>query len=146
MAVRTSTVIIAVALTLSACATPVPLQRSQISGLSRDATPAEIDRLLKSATIVTQFEFTANHQSYSARHYNLQTGTRSEMTMVCTSMCMVIPTTAPVYSEYVVIQRLPAKSLHAWGTLEELSKDSDPSISSIMPTLKRRIAELNGKT
>jgi hypothetical protein len=31
--------------------------------------------------------------------------------------------------------------LHAWGTLEQLSKDSDTSISSIMPTLKARMEE-----
>jgi hypothetical protein len=29
--------------------------------------------------------------------------------------------------------------MHAWGTIEALSKDPDPSVSSIMPALKVRL-------
>ncbi len=65
--------------------------------------------------------------------------------VVCTPNCMPIATQVPVTADYAVIQALPARSLHAWGTLEELSKDADPAVSGLMPPLKQRLAELQKK-
>jgi hypothetical protein len=123
---------------LAGCATVVPLQRDQAGALTRNAEAAEVDRALGKATPVAQFDFEANGKPFFARHYNLQTGMRQEMTMVCTTFCFPVSYTIPVTAEYVVVQRLPSRSLHAWGTLEELSKDPDPEISGIMPALKAR--------
>jgi hypothetical protein len=65
--------------------------------------------------------------------------------MVCTPNCIPIFVTVPVTTEYVVVQRMPSKQLHAWGTLEELSKDPDSAVSSIMPIVKARFAEAKKK-
>jgi hypothetical protein len=125
-----------VCITLIACASSVPLQRGQIGSLSKDSTSAEVDRILADATVVAQFEFAVGEKSYFARHYNLLTGTRQDMTMVCTPNCMPVFYPVQITAAYVVIQRMPSKTMLAWGTLEELSKDSDPAISDIMPKLK----------
>lgn len=129
---------------LTACA-PVPLQRAQIGGLARDSSPADVDRVLGKATAVAQTEFAAGGQSFRARHYRLQSGTKQEMTMVCTPTCIPIFVAVPITAEYVVIQRLPSQQLHAWGTLEELSKDPDDAVSTLMPTVKARYEEAKKK-
>lgn len=134
-----------ISILLTACAQSVPLQRTQIDSLNKDTKSSEVDRVLAGATVVAQSEFVEGEVSFIARHYRLVTGSRQEMTMVCTPNCFPIFITVPVTAEYVVIQRMPARDLHAWGTLEELSKDADPAISSLMPTVKQRYAESKKK-
>lgn len=126
---------------LYGCAPVVPLQRAQIGAITREAAPSELDRVLAHATVLTQFEFEADTKPYLVRRYNLLTGTRQEMSMVCTQFCFPIYITVPITSEYVVVQRLPSKTVFAWGTLEELSKDADPEVSGMMPIMKARLDE-----
>ena len=142
---RAALVVVAAAALAAACATTVPLQRAQIGALAKETPPGDVERILDKATVVAQTEIVANERPYLARHYRLLTGTRQEMTMVCTPTCIPIFVTVPVTSDYVVIQRMPAKELHAWGTLEELSKDSDTAVSSIMPIVKARLDEAKKK-
>jgi hypothetical protein len=130
---------------LAACAQSVPLQRAQIDSLARDTKASDVDRVLAGATVVAQSEIVDNEKAFLARHYRLVTGSRQEMTMVCTPNCFPIFITVPVTADYVVIQRLPLKELHAWGTLEELSKDADPAVSSLMPAVKERFSESRKK-
>ena len=94
---------------------------------------------------MAQVEFQEGGNAYLARHYHLQTGTRQDMTMVCTPTCVPIFIQVPVTERYVVIQNLPARSVFAWGTLEELSKDADPAVSSLMPGVKQRLTEAEKK-
>jgi hypothetical protein len=128
--------LIIVCIALTACASSVPLQRGQIGALSKDSTPTEVDRALANATMIAQVEFAAGGKSYLARHYNLLTGTRQEMTVICSPVCTPVFYPVQITAEYAVIQRMPSKAMLAWGTLEELSKDSDPEISDLMPQLK----------
>jgi hypothetical protein len=131
--------IIAVFASLVGCATSVPLQRGQIDAISRDSLPAAVEQTLGRATPTAQFEFTANDNPLFVRHYLLQTGTRQEMSMVCTTFCFPVFYDVPVTVQYLVVQRLPSRAMHAWGTIEELSKDAEPGVSSIMPGLKARL-------
>lgn len=123
------------------CAPSVPLQRAQVAVISREIPPAQLDSVLANATIQAQFEFKFNEVDYIARHYDLLVGTRQDMTMICSPVCIAIPISVPVTTQYVVIQSLPDKHIYAWGTLEELSKDSESDISSIMPVVKQHLAE-----
>ncbi|MBI5259074.1 MAG: hypothetical protein HY855_21395 [Burkholderiales bacterium] len=134
-----------VSVLLVACAAPVPLQRAQAGALSRDSAPGDVERILGNASVVAQAEFAVDDKPFLARHYRLLTGSRQQMTMVCTPVCIPIFVTVPVTTDYAVIQRLPSKALHAWGTLEELSKDPDAAVSSIMPTVKARLEEAKKK-
>lgn len=145
MNIRNLALAVCAALALSSCATTVPLQRTQIGSLSREAAPAEVDRILGTASVVATGEFVANEKPYLARQYLLQTGSRQEVSVVCTPTCIPIFVTVPVMTDYVVIQRMPSKELHAWGTFEELSKDSNPAVSSIMPVVKAQLAEAKKK-
>lgn len=124
---------------LVGCAGSVPLQRGQIDTITRETRPAELEQILGKATAIAQTEVSAGERRYNARRYQLQTGTRQDMTMVCTPACFPIMITVPVMVEYVVIQRLPGKELLAWGTPEELSKDADVEVSALMPTAKQRL-------
>ena len=133
--------IVAACAVLAGCAAPVHLQRAQIGSLDRTSSPSDVDRILGDATVVAQAEVSAEQRTFLARQFRLLTGSRSEMTMVCTPTCIPIFLNVPVTSDYVVIQRLPSKDMHAWGTLEELSKDPDPGVSGIMPALKMRLME-----
>ncbi len=129
----------AVAVVLVGCASTVPLQRGQIDSINRDSSPSAVNEALGRATSKAEFELTANGESFAIRHYLLQTGMRQEMTMVCTNFCMPIFYSVPVTADYVVVQRLPSRAMHAWGTIEELSKDQDSTVSSIMPALKSKL-------
>ncbi len=124
---------------LVGCAGSVPLQRGQIDSITRETRPADLEQILGKATPVAQTDVTAGERQYNARRYQLQTGTRQDMTMVCTPACFPIMITVPVLVEYVVIQRMPGKELLAWGTPEELSKDADVEVSALMPTVKQRL-------
>lgn len=124
---------------LGGCASNVPLQRGQIDALTRDTRPADVEQILGKATPIAQTDVQAGDRHYNARRYQLQTGSRQDMTMVCTPICIAIPITVPVMVEYVLIQRMPGKELLAWGTPEELSKDADSEVSSLMPTVKQRL-------
>jgi hypothetical protein len=137
--------VLACTVAVAGCAGVVPLQRAQVAAISRDTAPPELDRVLANATAVAQVEFQEGGKAYLARHYNLQTGTRQDMTMVCTPTCVPIFIQVPVTERYVVIQNLPARSVFAWGTLEELSKDADPAVSSLMPGVKQRLTEAEKK-
>ncbi|MCB4809742.1 hypothetical protein LG204_00245 [Methylovorus menthalis] len=125
---------------LTACAGTTPLQRAQLSSLSRTANSTEVDSAIANATPQQQFEFQQENNRYYVRTFNLQTGTRTEMMTLCTPACMVIPMEVPVFAEYAILQELPQKNLLAWGTLEELSKDPDEKISGLMPRLKEQLA------
>ena len=138
-------VVLCAAILLAGCAPTVPLQRGQIDSFDKNLNISEIEKTLGKATVVAQTEVPVNDKLYLARHYRLLTGSRQEMTMVCTPVCIPIPIIVPVTSDYVVIQQLPSRKLHAWGTLEELSKDSDPEISSNMPAVKSEFQEAKRK-
>ncbi|MCU0942664.1 MAG: hypothetical protein MUE35_08965, partial [Hydrogenophaga sp.] len=124
---------------LAGCASSVPLQRGQIDALTRDTRPAEVEQILGKATPIAQTDVQVGERQYNARRYQLQTGSRQEMTMVCAPACFPVVYSVPVLVEYVVIQRLPGKELLAWGTPEELSKDADIEVSALMPTVKQRL-------
>jgi len=130
---------------LVGCATAVPLQRDQIASISRDTSPTELESILAKGTPLHQFEFQANSLNYFARDYSLQTGTRPDIIFMCSPTCLAIPVSTPIFSDYVVIQSLPSKTVAAWGTIEELSKDSDVNISGLMPVVKERLADLQKK-
>ncbi|UUZ47495.1 hypothetical protein LP420_30210 [Massilia sp. B-10] len=50
---------------------------------------------------------------------------------------MPIFITVPVIDSYVLVFDSPARRLFAWGTVEELSRSPDESVSAIMPDLKQ---------
>lgn len=129
---------------LAGCASTVPLYRGQVDTLTRDTRPAELEQVLGKATARAQADVQLGDRRYLARRFLLQTGTRQEMTVVCTPACIAIPITVPILVEYVVIQRQPGGELLAWGTPEELSKDADAEVSSIMPMVKQQL-EANAK-
>lgn len=124
------------ALLLTACGGVVPLQRGQTAALVKGASPADIDAHTGKATVIVSHSFMAQGQTWDARHYNLQTGSTQQMTMVCAPTCMPIFITVPVVDSYVMVFDSPARHLFAWGTLEELSRNPDEAVSAIMPDLK----------
>jgi hypothetical protein len=60
---------------------------------------------------------------------------------VCTTFCFPVMYDIPITTQYLLLQRLPSRALYAWGTIEELSKDTDPAVSAMMPALKVRLEE-----
>lgn len=138
-------VLLVATIVVTACASSVPLQRSQVGALTMDSLPDEVDRVLGTASVVARTEFSASGEKYIARHYRLLTGSRQEMTMVCTPVCYPIVISVPITTDYVVIQSSPALKLRAWGTLEELSKDPDDTISSLMPVVKAELEKATAK-
>ena len=124
---------------MAGCANRVPLRQAQIDSIGRDTSPADLNRVLGEATVVAQAEVQDGADRFLARAFHLQTGTRQEMTMVCTPTCIPIFITVPVLADYVVLQTLPAMGLLAWGTPEALSKDADERVSRLMPEVKTRL-------
>lgn len=129
-------ILASIILTLVACAPAVPLQRADTANLSKGASASEVTRSVGKSTVVISHEFDANGKRYLANHYNLQTGTRTEMGMICSPTCIAYPIYIPILVPYVTIYEGEPKLLMAWGTLEELSRSPDESVSSIMSPLK----------
>jgi len=134
-------ILIASLFILAGCA-PAALQRDQIAAISRNTKPTELDAILGKATPLQQLEFRFDRGLYYARTYNLHTATRPDFTVLCTPSCMVMHIDTPVFTDYIVIQELPSKKLLAWGTFDELSKDPDTSISTLLSMLKEHLAAL----
>lgn len=128
--------IILLIIALTACAPVVPLQRDQTATFSKGTTLPDVANSLGKATITLAHEFDVNGRHFLANHYDLQTGTTQQMTVMCTPTCVAYPITVPVTAPYVMIYEGHDKVLIAWGTVEELSRSPDESISSIMPELK----------
>lgn len=125
---------------LVGCASTIPLQNAQIDKITRDSPPAEVDQTIGKATAIAEFEWATNEQRYWVRHFQLQTGERLEVAMACTAYgCTPFTYAVAVTAPYLVIQNLPSRTMHAWGTIESLSKDPDPRISAIMPALKVKL-------
>lgn len=124
-------------LVLTACAPVVPLQRDQTASLTKGASIHDIEKNLGKATVALSYEFDSNGNRYLANHYDLQTGTRQEMGMMCTPVCIPYPIYIPVTAAYVMIYDAMSKQLFAWGMVEELSRSPDEGVSAIMPDLKK---------
>lgn len=122
---------------LAGCATSVPLYRDQIGRIGPDTSPAELDTIVGKASVAAEYDFTAHERQYHARHYNLRTGTSQTTSVVCTPTCIPILIDVPVFEQYVLVQEQPSLKLVGWGTVEELSKNPDERISSLMPDLKK---------
>ncbi len=123
-------------LALTACAPVVPLQRDQTASFSKGATMSQVAGSLGKATLTVAHEFDSRGSHFLANHYDLQTGTRQQMSMVCTPTCIAYPVYVPVTAPYVMVYEGTDRHLLAWGMLEELSRSPDDSVSSIMPDLK----------
>ncbi len=123
-------------LSLVACAPAVPLQRDQTASFAKGASLNDVAKTLGKATINLSHEFDAKGKHYLANHYDLQTGARQEMAMVCSPTCIAYPIYVPVTAPYVMVYEGGTQNLIAWGTVEELSRSPDETISAIMPDLK----------
>lgn len=134
-------------LLLSACAVHVPLQRAQVDQFKAGDSATQINEKLGKSTPTLEHPFEHEGVVYQAKHFNLQTGTQESGTVVCTPMCLYIPIYVPIYTAFVVVYSADASSVRAFGTLEELSKSEDRTISEFMPALKRsmEVAQANKK-
>jgi len=132
---------LAATLILAGCASHIPLTREQVGRISADTSATDLTAILGKATVAAEYDVDANGQSYHVRRLALKTGTRMEMTMVCSKTCIPVNTPVAVTTQYLLIQQLPSQKLLGWGTTEELSKSPDDKISSIMPKLKQVDAE-----
>jgi hypothetical protein len=134
---------LAAALLLSACATVTPLSRSQLAALSRDTPAAEVEAAIGKGTARHSFEMQHDGRALAVRVFDLVVGSRTQMMTICTPNCMFIPTQVPVNTTFVLVQNADtARALVAWGTLEELAKDSDGRISTMAAPIRDRVAAL----
>lgn len=122
---------------LAGCAANVPLSREQVGRISAETSASELDAVLGKATVSSEYDFDAGGRTYHARHLLLQTGTTTQMIMVCSKTCIPVNTPVAVTTDYVVVQEQPSRKLLGWGTVEELSKSPDERVASVMPKLKQ---------
>jgi len=122
---------------LAGCATSVPLNRDQIGRIGPETSPTELNTIVGRATPSAEYDFASRDQQYHARYYNLRTGTSQTTSVVCTPTCIPILIDVPVFEQYVLVQEQPSLKLVGWGTVEELSKNPDEKVSSLMPDLKK---------
>lgn len=130
---------------LSGCAGNIPLKRDQIGRISAETSPAELTTILGKATASADYDFKSHDQDYHARHYLLQTGTTQTTAVVCTPACIPILIDTPVFEQYVLVQAQPSLKLVGWGTIEELGKNPDERVSSLIPDLKKAHEQVTKK-
>ena len=122
---------------LAGCAGPPPLGRSQLSAVLRGDTLTAVRQNVKPESVDLEYRFSANDRDYLAQHYQVETGVTTTMVMVCTPGCFSFPVTAPVFTPYVIVYEAgPPERVLSYGTIEELNKNPDDSVSSVMPSLK----------
>lgn len=125
-----------VVLLVAGCVATVPLQRSQIDSFRTGDSAVSLQEKIGKSTPTLEHAFEHAGVPYMARHFNLQTGTQQSGTVVCTPVCMYIPIIVPIYTPFVIVYGDGGRVVRAYGTLEELSKSHDETISAFMPALK----------
>jgi hypothetical protein len=142
LALRLFGMVVAVALlACSGCAIHVPLQRAQVDRLRPHDSAQAAKEKVGQSTLKLQHSFDHQGKPYVAQHFNLQTGTQQSSTVVCTPNCIFIPIFIPVYTPFVIIYDNGGQRVHAYGTIEELSKHPDEGVSGIMPSMKQSMQQ-----
>lgn len=125
-----------VVLLMAGCVAIVPLQRSQIDSFRTGDSAVALQGKIGKSTPTLEHVFDHAGVFYTARHFNLQTGTQQSGTVICTPVCMYIPIIVPIYTSFVIVYGDGGSVVRAYGTLEELSKSHDETVSGFMPALK----------
>lgn len=123
------------ALSITGCSAP-PLVRGQADRINLGDSDATVAAKFGKSIPDMSHRFTASSRNYRADHYRLQTGTTQSGTVVCTPTCIYVPITVPVFTPFAVVYSDPDFRVIAFGTIEELSKSPDDTISGLMPDLK----------
>lgn len=142
MSIKTLGAALAATLLLAGCATHVPLTSEQIGRISADTPATDLNAILGKATVAARYDVDADGQNYHVRRLALKTGTRMKKVTVCTKTCNLVDRPVAVTTHYLLIQEMPSQKLLGWGTADELSKNPDSRIASIMPKL--RLADTAG--
>ncbi len=121
---------------LAGCAGAPPLVRGQTDLLVLGDTDASVAAKFGKSLADISHRFSNTGRNYRADHYRLQTGSTQSGTVVCTPTCIYVPITVPVFTPYVVVYAVPENRVIAFGTIEELSKSPDDTVSGFMPSLK----------
>lgn len=64
---------------------------------------------------------------------------------MCTSTCMYIPITVPIYTQFVIVYGDSGQTVKAYGELEALNKSSEDSIRALMPGLKASMEKIQAE-
>ncbi len=136
-----STILSLVSLLLTACGTIIPLQPSEIAHINHDISTTELDKILPKNKVAFDYQLPANGQYYWVRHAILKTGQIQKPVFVCAPTCVTLFVPVSTTVQYVVIQEAPSGKVFAFGTLDELDKDPDNRISSIMPSIRQTFRE-----
>ena len=137
MSIKTIGAALAATLLLASCATHVPLTNEQVGRISADTPATDLNAILGKATVAARYDIDADGQTYHVRRLALKTGTRMKKVTICTKTCNLVDRPVAVTTHYLLIQEMPSQKLLGWGTTEELSKNADERIASIMPKLRQ---------
>jgi hypothetical protein len=118
------------------CAIQIPLQRSQVDSFRLGETAQAIKEKIGKSTPTLEHPVEYQGKTYTAQHFNLQTGVQHSSTVVCVPHCIFIPITVPIYTAFVVVSSNETQRVVTFGTIEELSKSPDNTIADMMPVLK----------
>lgn len=129
-------ILLAIGGLLSACSSTVPLQIQQAQQLQLQSSGPALEATLGKSTPTKQAEVQVDAQTYLYREYQLFVRHQSTLMTVCTPNCMLVPTTVPVYEPFVVVQKLPERTLFARGTVADLNKSNDTTVKRIMASAK----------
>lgn len=122
---------------LAGCVSAPPLSRTQLNAVQRGDTLAAVRQNIKPESVNLEYRFSANDRDYLAQHYRVETGITESTTVVCTPGCFPVPIIIPIFTPYVIVYEAdPPQRVLSYGTIEELSKNPDDAVSSVMPSLK----------
>ncbi len=130
------TISLAIGGLFSACSSTVPLQIQQAQQLHLQSSGPTLEATLGKSTPTKKADVQVDGQTYLYREYKLFVRNQSTLMTVCTPNCMLVPTTVPVYEPFVVVQKLPERTLFARGTLADLNKSNDTTLKRIMASAK----------
>jgi hypothetical protein len=128
-------------LLLTGCTSIVPLSNAEIASINRDISATELNKILPKNKVIFKYELPANGQFYSVRHAILKTGEIQKPVFVCVPTCITLFVPVSTTTQYVVIQEAPSGKVFAFGTLDELDKDPDNKVSSIIPAIRQSFRE-----
>lgn len=126
----------------------VPVWKRDVATLDnkgKGLTIAEVDRVLGRSTILASSVFAIDGTTYTLRHYEISEPTgRVATSYKCQrngNGCM--SSFSPDYkiAPFAVVFVGIAPKLVAWGTLDDLSKSTDPQVIAVMQQLKASFSD-----
>lgn len=107
------------------------LATHQAENLSKGISTADARQIVRGAAVLESRTMLFGGKSYRAQRFNIDAGTKMQMTVVCTPRCMPVWERVSATDSFLLVFDDKTDQLLAWGTISELSRGQDTTVAEV---------------